>query len=320
MTESRRVKIQEIAALAGVSTATVSRVFSRHPNIRSEVRERVLAIARQHGYRPRLSGKQKNVVIIVPYKQIYPVAEFVDMVTSELIRELAQCGYRIELLPLDNLERLSEIAFCGAVGIGIDVPDKWDEKFALPLVIIDRNPEKSIPRVSFVHSDEKQGMALAVEHLAKSGCRKVGVIIHGVPGQGNVDVRTSAVFDSLCNCGLPSGANLVRVAVAETFLEEMGKLLQLGIDGVFCCGGANFGGIAAYALSLFGKKIPDDIRLVSSERHRISRYCIPPQTTISPDYGRLAESVVSQLDGMINGENNGEKVVLPYNLIVRDST
>ncbi len=314
------MKIQEIAALAGVSTATVSRVFSRHPNIRSEVRERVLAVARQYGYRPRLSGKQKNVVIIVPYKQIYPVAEFVDMVTSELIRELAQCGYRIELLPLDNLERLSETSFCGAVGIGIDVPEKWDEKFALPLVIIDKNQEKSVPMVSFVCSDEKQGMTLAVEHLAKCGCRKIGVIIHGIPGQGNVNIRKTAVFEALRECGLPSGANLVRVSVAENFLEEMGKLLQYGIDGVFCCGGANFGGIAAYSLSLFGRKIPEDIRLVSSERHHISRYCIPPQTTISPDYNRLAESVVSQLDGMINGKNNGEKVVLPYNLIIRDST
>ena len=314
------MKIQEIAALAGVSTATVSRVFSHHPNIRSEVREHVFAVARQYGYRPRLSGKQKNVVIIVPYKQIYPVAEFVDMVTSELIRELAQCGYRIELLPLDNLERLGEIAFCGAVGIGIDVPDKWDDKFALPLVIIDKNPARNVPGVSFVCSDERQGMSLAIEHLAERGCRKLGVIIHGVPGTGNVDIRMSAVKGALKSCGLPAESHLVRVALAENFLEEMGKLLQYGIDGVFCCGGANFGGIAAYALSLFGRKIPEDIRLVSSERHRISRYCIPPQTTISPDYGKLAESVVRQLNAMISGEKIKPQVILPYNLIVRDST
>ena len=71
------------------------------------------------------------------------------------------------------------------------------------------------------------------------------------------------------------------------------------------------------ACAAFG---PDDIRLVSSERHRISRYCIPPQTTISPDYGKLAETVVGQLDRMINDDASPAEVVLPYSLIVRDSS
>ncbi|MBQ9775294.1 MAG: LacI family DNA-binding transcriptional regulator [Lentisphaeria bacterium] len=314
------MKIQQIAALAGVSTATVSRVFSHHPNIRKEVREHVLNVARQYSYRPRSSGKQKNIVIIVPYRQIYPASEFVDMVTSELIRELAQAGYRIELLPLDNLERLEEIAFCGAVGIGIDVPEKWDERFALPLIIIDKIPARRVPGVSFVHSDEKQGMDIAITHLAEHGCRKAGAILHGLPGKGNVDVRKKAVLQALKKNGLPFDDRLVRVTLEENFLEEMGKLLQLGIDGAFCGGGGTFGGIAAYALSLFGKKIPQDIRLVSSERQRISRYCIPPQTTITPDYEKTALAVAEQLDKMISGREFQPEVILPYSLIVRDSS
>ena len=51
------MKIQEIAALANVSTATVSRVFSHHPNVSREVRERVFAVARNYKYHPRLSGR-----------------------------------------------------------------------------------------------------------------------------------------------------------------------------------------------------------------------------------------------------------------------
>lgn len=314
------MKIQEIAALAKVSTATVSRVFSHHPNIRKEVREHVLAVAQKYGYRPRLSGKQKNIVIIIPYKQIYPVAEFVDMVTSELIQNLALCHYRIELLPLDNLERLSEISFCGAVGIGIDVPEKWDEKFAIPLVIMDKIPKKKVPGVTFIHSDERQGMDLAISRLAEKGCRKIGIFIHGMPGYGNMDIRIKECCHSLKKHGLACDKTLIRSILPETFLEEMGKMLQKNIDGVFCCGGANPGGLASYALSLFGRKIPEDIRLISSERHRISRYCIPAQTTISQDYGKLAESVVIQLEKMINGNMAyPSEVIIPYSLIERDS-
>ena len=314
------MKIQEIAARAGVSTATVSRVFSHHPNIRPEVREQVLNVARRYGYRPRLSGKQKNIVIITPYKQIYPAAEFVEMVTSELIRELALNQFRIEILPHDNLERLGEISFCGAIGIGIDPPREWDEWFSLPLVIIDKIPNRKVPGAVYVHSDEKQGMELAVGHLAERGCRKVGAVLHGAPGIGNVDCRKKGLLQAFRKDRLPADSSLVKICSPETFFEEMGKLLQNGIDGVFCGGGGNFGGIAAYCLSLYGRKIPSDIRLVSSERHRISRYCIPAQTTISPYYEEMSRTVIRHLKSLIHGEKVPAETVLPYSLIVRDST
>ena len=100
----------------------------------------------------------------------------------------------------------------------------------------------------------------------------------------------------------------------------MGKLLQSGIDGVFCGGGGGtFGGIAAYCLSLYGKKIPADIRLISSERQRISRYCIPAQTTISPDYRLMAQVTIGHLKNLIRGEKVPSETVLPYSLIPRDS-
>lgn len=314
------MKIQEIAALAGVSTATVSRVFSHHPNIRNEVREQVLAVARRYGYRPRLSAKQKNIVIITPYKQLYPAAEFVEMVTSELIRELAANNFRIEILPHDNLERLGEISFCGAIGIGIDPPPQWQEWFSLPLVIIDKIPVKKVPGAIYVHSDEKQGMELAVSHLVQRGCRRVGAMLHGAPSRGNVDFRVRGLLQAFRKYQLPEESSLIKICGAETFFEEMGKLLQNGVDGVFCGGGANFGGIAAYCLSLYGRKIPAGIRLISSERHRISRYCIPAQTTISPDYDQMAKTAISHLKSMIHGEKVPLETVLPYGLIVRDST
>ena len=314
------MKIQEIAALAGVSTATVSRVFSHHPNIRPEVREQVLSVARRFGYRPRLSRKQRNIVIITPYKRIYPATEFVEMVTSELIRELALNHFRIEILPHDNLERLDEISFCGAIGIGIDPPQEWDEWFSQPLIIIDKIPDRKVPGVVYIHSDEKQGMELAIGHLAERGCRKAGAILHGAPGVGNVEYRKKGLLRALRKYQLPAEESLVKICSPETFFEVMGKLLKAGIDGIFCGGGSNFGGIAAYCLSLYGKRIPDDIRLVSSERQRISRYCIPPQTAISQDYAGMANMTIQRMNSLIQGENVPIETVLPYVLIERDST
>lgn len=112
------MKIQEIAKLAGVSTATVSRVFSHHPSIRPEVREHVFAVARQYGYHPRLSTRQRNVVILTPYHSVYPVQSCVDMILMALTQELPRRNFRLEILPVNNRERLDSIQFCAAVAIG----------------------------------------------------------------------------------------------------------------------------------------------------------------------------------------------------------
>ncbi|NLE41159.1 MAG: LacI family transcriptional regulator, partial [Lentisphaerae bacterium] len=59
-------------------------------------------------------------------------------------------------------------------------------------------------------------------------------------------------------------------------------MLKLGIDGLFCPGGSA-GIIATYALSLFNKRVPDEVSLVASENKLYSRYATPPQTTITQD-------------------------------------
>jgi LacI family transcriptional regulator len=133
-------------------------------------------------------------------------------------------------------------------------------------------------------------------------------------------IRQKGLLNSLKKHCSSVSASQIRICTPETFFEEMGKLLQMGIDGVFCGGGGNFGGIAAYCLSLYGKKIPDEIRLISSERHRISRYCIPAQTTITQDYQKLASETIALLEQMIHGDKVPLEIVLPYSLIARDST
>ena len=201
------MKIQEIAKRAGVSTATVSRVFSNHPNIREELRERVLAAARQAGYHPRLSQKQQNVVVISPLREIYPIRSYVEMVISELALTLSARGYRIEMLPSDNLSQLERIRFCGAVSIGVDVESfgNWEERFAAPLVVIDRDvPPTGAGEIYSIRSDENQAMHLGIECLARHGCRKVGVIIYGKADMGNTGIRHGAVLRALRANRLPA--------------------------------------------------------------------------------------------------------------------
>ncbi len=314
------MKLQEIAKLAGVSPATVSRVFSHHPNIRSELREHVFAIARKHNYHPRLSTKQRNIVLILPGDEIYPIRNCLEMVMMALTFVLPKRGFRIEVLPQDNIERLDSIQFCGAVAIGAEPDDfnQWADRFSAPLVLVDRDAPPHSRNVYSVRSDETQGMELAISHLYERGCRRIGCIIHGGAGSGNADVRYTAVANALTSNQLPSGDNLIHLCDDNEYVETIGKLLKLDIDGLFCPGG-NAGIVTAYALSLFNQRIPEDISLVTSEHKLFSRYATPPQTTITQDHIGLAEFASDIIESHLDRNPPSQRSILPYSMIFRDS-
>lgn len=314
--------IHEIARLAGVSTATVSRVFSHYPNIRSDVREHVFAVAKKHGYHPRVTSKQKNVVIITPYNSVYPVQSCVDMILMALTQELPMRGFRLEILPINNLERLDSIQFCGAVAIGAEPSDflKWPERFSVPLVIVDRDAKKNLKDVYFVRSGEEQGMDIAIGHLHERGCRKIGSIIHGAPGTGNADIRYAAIVKALEDRGLPADEALIHFSGpgTEKYVELIGKLLKQGVDSLFCPGG-NAGIVSLYAFSLYSRRIPEDVSLIASEQTFFSQYAVPPQTTITQDYKAVAAAVADVIEAWLDGLAPNRKTVIPYKLIIRES-
>ncbi|OGV49798.1 MAG: transcriptional regulator [Lentisphaerae bacterium GWF2_44_16] len=314
------MKLQEIARLAGVSPATVSRVFSHHPNIRNEVREHVFGIAKAKGYHPRLSSKQRNVVIILPGDAIYPIRNCLEMAMMALTLELPKRNFRLEILPQDNLERLDSIQFCGAVAIGAEPDDfkKWSERFPVPLILIDRDLPASSSNIYSIRSDENQGMDIAIVHLYERGHRKIGCIIHGKAGQGNADARYAAIVNALKKRGLDSNESLIYLSNDDNYVEIIGKLLKQKVDALFCPGG-NAGIISAYALSLFNKRVPDDISLITSEYKMFSRYAVPPQTTITQDHITLAKTAADAIEAHIKGPKFPQQSVFPYSLIVRDS-
>lgn len=314
------MKMKDVARLAGVSPATVSRVFSHHPNIRDEIRDRVLAVAKKHGYHPQISPKQRNVVILLPDKEIYPIRNCLEMVMMALTLKLPEHGFRMEVLPQSNLERLDHVQFCGAVAIGADPEDfkTWPARFSAPLVLVDRDAPKGGSGMYSVRSDEAQGMELAISHLHERGCKKIGCIVHGVSGNGNADERHAAVGTALRERGYPVNDALLRLCEDEDYVETIGKMLKHDIDALFCPGG-NAGIIAAYSLSLFNQRVPQGISLIASEHKLFSRYATPPQTTISQDHKALAEIVCHILDEKLSGSEPKERRILPYQMILRDS-
>ena len=318
------MNIRKIAELAGVSPATVSRVFGRSPGVSKKISQKVLKIAAENNYHPRISEKQKNVVLITPYNSVYPVQSCIDMLLMALTQELPKQGYRVEILPVNSLERLPDVRFCAAAAIGLEPSDlsEWDEHFSEPLIFLDRHPQEKNPgqNIYYVNSDESAGVELALKHLKERNCRKVGCIIHGNPGEGNASQREKAIRKALKKFDLPDDDSLIRFSGngSEQYVELVGKLLKQKVDALFCPGG-NAGITVLYAISLYDKQIPEDISLIASEQTFFSNFAVPPQTTITQEYQQLASEVVSLINRRLDGEEVPRITTLPYRLIKRES-
>ena len=136
------MNMRKIAELAGVSPATVSRVFNRNTGVNEEIAKKIRKIASEYNYHPQISEKSKNVVLITPCNNVYSVQSCIDMLLMAVTGILPEAGFRVEILPLNSLERLPDIRFCAAVAIGIDpsmLPD-WEETYNEPLIFLDRSP------------------------------------------------------------------------------------------------------------------------------------------------------------------------------------
>ena len=271
-----------------------------------------------------MSEKQKNVVIITPYNNIYPVQSCIDMLLMALTAVLPEAGFRVEILPLNSLGRLPDIRFCAAVAIGIEPStlSDWEENYNEPLIFLDRAPNGKVRgnNVYFVNSDEYSGMELALTHLKERSCKKIGCIIHGNRGEGNTLLREKAISEILKKLHLPDSPSLIQFSGdgSSRYVELVGKLLKQGVDALFCPGG-NAGITVLYALSLFGREIPDDISLIASEQTFFSSYAVPPQTTVTHEYALLAGKVLELITARTSGKEFPRVTTLPYRLIKRES-
>lgn len=308
----------EVAKAAGVSTATVSRVFSRHPNIRAEIREKVFSVAKELDYSPRFRKNRKDVAVITPSRKVFPVQAYSDMIVAALSEVFAESNYRMELIPVQNLDMLYNSRICGAISLlGSGFEPDWSKDFDIPLVCINYY-QKTCGNIYTVCSNEEQGLNLAIEHLHKHHHRKIGIILTGVRDQtvSNLN-RENAFIRSMIKYGMTPEPNLIRY-VDKNLYEQVGKVIQSGATAIISSGESE-GQRMAYVLSLFGKKVPEDISLITYEWPHVSEYCIPPQTTLCQNAQEISRKVLGILESCGNGGKVPTNTLIDYKLIPRES-
>jgi DNA-binding LacI/PurR family transcriptional regulator len=329
--------LEQVAALAGVSRATVSRVVNRSPKVSPEVRAQVERAVAKLGYVPNRAARSlvtrraDSIALVVsePEARFFSEPFFAGMVRG-VSAALAETDVQLLLLIAQDLlhrGRLERYVLGGHVdGVllaslhGDDPLPAILERAGVPAVLVGR-PAGSSP-ACYVDADNRGGARKAVAHLARRGRRRIATITGPLDMGVGVD-RLDGYRDGLRAAGLTEAGELVE---AGDFSEEsgaaaIGRLLRRPgrpVDAVFAASDLMAAG-ALRALRAAGRRIPDDVAVVGFEDSAIAGYAQPPLTTVRQPIEEMGRQATRLLLARAAGDATGMRVILDVELVVRAS-
>ena len=331
--------IKDLAKAAGVSITTVSRALNGYSDVSEKTRSRIKKLAEDLSYRPNAQAqslvlKKTNTigVILSDMNRSSAKDAFAFEVLCGINDKASELNYDIILFSTNPNKQLkkSYSDLCmernvdGAILQGLKVNDPYLKEIIgqphFPCVLID------IPvageRVGHVTTDNVNGACEAVQHLIRFGHRQIAMI-NGYDEAAVSRDRLTGYIVALQQAGIPYDPTLVADGrfSEEGGEEAMEKLLaeHPGITAVFCSSDLMALG-AMKALEKAGNAIPGSISIVGYDDISIASYCTPKLTTIRQDKYDLGYQAAQMLIDMLEGRQVKHKVVLPTELIVRDST
>jgi LacI family transcriptional regulator len=330
-----RVTIREIAELAGVSIATVSRVLNGRGDVSPETRELVSRIIRERGYTANRSarglsaGRTGLVGVLVPL--VYPA--YFSAILSGAAEALHEQDLRVVLSPTDHehdrevslLERLMHGTTDGAL---IVLPEESSEELARLLdegyafVVVDplEPLDERIPSVSAAHTS---GADQAMQHLLGLGHRRIGAIT-GPRGWVATEDRRRGYHAALAAAGILPDPELEIEGDFEIAggAAAAGHLLDLPEPptAIFAFNDNHAIG-ALQAARARGVRVPEDLSVVGFDDVEHAAIVTPALTTIRQPLAEMGRTAVSLLMRLLEHQRfETLHVELATRLVVREST
>jgi LacI family transcriptional regulator len=333
------ITIKDVAERAGVSTKTVSRVMNGEAHVRAAVRENVMRVVEELGYRPNAFARSLSSA------RSYLLGLFLDdpawsgyaagMQRGALMR-CREKHYHLVVEPLDTsvdgwepglMESIASLRLDGAI---LTPPlcrlepllDRLDG-IGLPYVRI--SPGEDDARSGLVDIDDEGAAFAMTEYLLELGHRDIG-LIEGIPSHAATAKRRAGFLAAMHRAGVP---------VALDFIMPGDFTFKGGLDGgeallrlknrptaIFASNDDMALGVSAAAAKL-EIAVPSQLSIAGFDDAPTARVAWPPITTIRQPVGDMAAAAVDILidpayrDAASNPRFRRE---LPYELIVRGST
>lgn len=323
---SNRVRIADVAAAAGVSTATVSRALSSPGVVGAETRERVMAAVLATGY--RINGAARDLRMQQPRAILVLAPNLANTFFSRIIAAIQnvarQAGLAVQISDSRaGTEVLEAIVQSGrADGILLldgALPPDMVRNWTLPVMqLCEWNDGYALPGLRI---DNSAAARVAVDHLADLGH---GHILHVAGPPKNVLSHTrQAGFEAAMSARQLSavmhdgGFTIAAGTAAAHVWADMAERPTAVFTASDECA---FGFISeCYRL---GFRVPRDVSVIGFDDVDFAGHFIPPLTTIHQPRARLGRKAAERLVGaLLNGAPLGTGYeLIPPHLVVREST
>lgn len=327
--QGRLPTMRDIADHLGVSRQLVSLVLRDVPGPSAESRERILAAARELGYRPnasaRLLRQNRTRLIGMVFSMRNP---FQVRFVERLFVRAAEQGFGLALGPA-TVERPTDAVVAELMERRVealvafnpepDSPALAEASDLVPVLWLGEWTE--VPEVDNVHADEAEGLRLAIEHLIDLGHKDIAYIggLGGRVGRDRADAYRAAMdsFDL---------ADRIEV-VPSGFSEEDGATAARGLvardrrpTAVVCCGDQCAAGVMA-VLARSRVLVPGDLSVVGFDDSFLASLSYHRLTSIHQDVEATVEATLAAVSERIDGDEGPRRVVATATrLMVREST
>jgi LacI family transcriptional regulator len=330
------MNIREIAKRARVSTATVSRTINRHPSVQPQLAKRVWKIIEELGYFPNMQAR----ALVSGRSRIFGliVSEITNPFFPEIVRVFEETAlqHNYEILVTSTVhdpERMKtsvrrmlehRVEGVAVMTFGMEESLLSDLKLRnVPLVFVDIGPPR--PRVSNIRIDYLHGIRQAVQHLAALRHEKIAFIT-GPLALKSALARRDAFVRSMSEIGMACDPELIVEGnhTLEGGEEAFAKLLngRLRPSAILCSNDMTAIGVMR---KCYSEKIavPGDLSVIGFDNIHLSRYILPPLTTIEmsqTELGRLAFQALLHDVQRETPNPEGTEYVLKTSFVLRDST
>lgn len=320
--------ISDVAARAGVSLSTVSRVMNGSTTVDQEMAERVRQAARSLNYtasplaRSLVLGKTQTIAVVVP--------DLANPVFQALLRGITAAagrdGYHVlvadseenvaeeRVLAVEARRRCDGIVLCGPRMPGDELDGLLPQ--LAPAVLINRDSPTAL--APSVRADYLSGMTQLVTHLYGLGHRHIAYVSGAPTAQSNL-TRLSAVHRFLST---HSDATVDEIAGGVGFqngYDAADAVLASGATAVMAFNDLVAMGLLS-ALSERGTRVPEDVSVTGFDDIPFAAYTAPPLTTVSVPIEELGARAWERLWALMNGRSPGYNLSFDPRVVPRGST
>jgi len=329
------VTIKDVAKKAGVSIASVSRVINNSKPVSPELRDKVLKVIEDTGYKPNamargLKIKESGLIgLITPDMENGTFGELVkgieDVIEKNSMNLIVSNSKGEIEKELKALHIFKEQQIDGIIFSGVKFTEKhkkYFERYKVPTVVVSQKfPGSGLPSVTI---DNKKAAYQSVKYLLEKNHKKIAMIHGPLYDKSSGEERLNGYKIALKEAGISKNNEYIKEGdfTIKSGYRAMGEILAKAEElptAVFAASDRMAIGALDCCLDN-GYKVPDDISIMGFDDIELATVVRPKLTTLAIDHSALGKKVVEILLEKIKNNNKNDKAYeLGFELVERES-